>query len=293
MNTGIQASSATPQCAWTITTPSGRSARKKNIMEIMAAHRIPYAATASVGYPQDLMDKVQKAKSIEGTKFLHILTPCATGWRMAENLTVNAAMLSVETRLFPLYEIFDGKKYAITYDPQGLPVEEYLKIQGRYRQLEDAEQIERMQRETDEEWERSLQPRNGLSAFTRQRKGGLMSYYLNYEGGKMDFSLPPSWNVLTCQDCSAVCVVTDVDKEIERALDNPIGSPPLEDLARPGMDVVVLFDDVQRPTPAYLAFPHILNRLNKAGIPDERISGVCALGTHPQLYPGTTGEKGG
>jgi pyruvate/2-oxoacid:ferredoxin oxidoreductase beta subunit len=152
MNTGIQASSATPQYAWTMTTPSGKPARKKNIMEIMAAHRIPYAATASIGYPKDLMDKVLKAKGIEGTKFLHILTPCATGWRMAENLTVNAAMLSVETKLFPLYEVFDGRKYFITYDPQGLPVEEYVKIQGRYRRL-NAEQIAHMQRETDEEWE--------------------------------------------------------------------------------------------------------------------------------------------
>jgi len=152
MNTGIQASSATPECAWTITTPLGRSARKKNIMEIMASHRIPYAATASIGYPQDLMEKVQKAKNIQGTKFLHVLTPCATGWRMAENLTVKSAMLSVETRLFPLYEVFDGRKYAITYEPQGLPVEEYLKMQGRYRHLRQ-EQIAHMQAQINEEWE--------------------------------------------------------------------------------------------------------------------------------------------
>jgi lactate racemase len=110
-----------------------------------------------------------------------------------------------------------------------------------------------------------------------------MSYYLNYEGGKMEFSLPAAWNVLTCQDCSTVAVVDDVEKEIARALDNPIGSPRIEDLAKPGMDVVLLFDDVQRPTPVYLAFPFILDRLNKAGIPDDRISAVCAMGTHPQL----------
>jgi nickel-dependent lactate racemase len=108
-----------------------------------------------------------------------------------------------------------------------------------------------------------------------------MSYYLNYEGGRIDFSLPSGWNVLTCQDCSAVAQVEDVEKEINRALDDPIGSPPLEELGKPGMDAVVLFDDIQRPTPAHLAFPHILDRLNMAGIPDERISGVCALGTHP------------
>jgi lactate racemase len=120
-----------------------------------------------------------------------------------------------------------------------------------------------------------------------------MSYYLNYEGGRLDFSIPSSWNVLTCQDCSGVSVVEDVEKEIARALDNPVGSPPIEEIAKPGMDVVVLFDDVQRPTPVHLAFPPILDRLNKAGIPDERISGVCALGTHPQLTPEQLEKKVG
>jgi len=152
MNTGIQASSATPECAWTITTPSGRPFRKKNIMEIVAAHRIPYAATASIGYPQDLMDKVKKARNIQGTKFLHILTPCATGWRMAEGLTVKAAMLSVETRLFPLYEVFDGRRYAITYEPQGFPIDEYLQMQGRYGHLTQ-DQIANMQTQIEVEWE--------------------------------------------------------------------------------------------------------------------------------------------
>lgn len=108
-----------------------------------------------------------------------------------------------------------------------------------------------------------------------------MDYYLNYEGGRINFSLPSGWNVLTCQDCSAVSEVQDVDSEIERVLDSPIGSLRLEELGKPGMDVVVLFDDIQRPTPSHLAFPHILNRLNRAGVPDERISAVCALGTHP------------
>ncbi|MCX5832254.1 MAG: nickel-dependent lactate racemase [Deltaproteobacteria bacterium] len=120
-----------------------------------------------------------------------------------------------------------------------------------------------------------------------------MSYYLNYEGGKLEFSLPPAWNVLTCQDCSATPVVDDVEKEIGRALDNPIGSLRVEELAKPGMDVVVLFDDVQRTTPAYLVFPPILDRLNRAGIPDERISGVCALGTHPALSPEQLEKKVG
>jgi lactate racemase len=107
-----------------------------------------------------------------------------------------------------------------------------------------------------------------------------MKYYINYEGGRIDFAIPSDWNVLTCQDCSTAPVVKDVEAEIERALDNPIGAPRLEELARPGMDVVVIFDDAQRPTPAHRAIPPILDRLNRAGIPDERISGICAVGTH-------------
>ena len=110
-----------------------------------------------------------------------------------------------------------------------------------------------------------------------------MEHYLNYEGGRINFLIPSSWNVLTCQDCTAVPIAEDVEKEIDRALDNPVGAPRLEELARPGMKAVVLFDDIQRPTPAHLAFPHILDRLNRGGIPDEAISGVCALGTHPKL----------
>jgi pyruvate/2-oxoacid:ferredoxin oxidoreductase beta subunit len=151
MNTGIQSSSATPQNAWTMTTPAGRRGKKKQFMQIIAAHRIPYAATASIGHPQDLMEKVKRAKTIKGTRFIHTLTPCPTGWRMPEDLTVKSAMLAVETRLFPLYEIIDGTGYRITHDPRGLPVTEYLKIQGRYRHLTE-EEVKGIQREADEQW---------------------------------------------------------------------------------------------------------------------------------------------
>ena len=151
MNTGIQSSSATPQNAWTMTTPAGRRGKKKQFMQIIAAHRIPYAATASIGHPRDLMEKVKRAKAIKGTRFIHTLTPCPTGWRMPEDLTVKSAMLAVETRLFPLYEIIDGTHYRITHDPKGLPVVEYLKIQGRYRHLTD-EAVKGIQREADEQW---------------------------------------------------------------------------------------------------------------------------------------------
>jgi nickel-dependent lactate racemase len=108
-----------------------------------------------------------------------------------------------------------------------------------------------------------------------------MGYYINYEKQRKSFSLPKGWNLISSDDKPPVPGVVDPVQEIRRALDHPVGSPKIEELARPGMDVVLLFDDLQRPTPAHLALPEIMNRLNRAGIRDERIIGVCALGTHP------------
>jgi nickel-dependent lactate racemase len=108
-----------------------------------------------------------------------------------------------------------------------------------------------------------------------------MANYVNYGNEKLDFSFPKGWNLISNQDRPPIPAVADPVKEIQHALDHPIGSPKIEELARPGMDVVLLFDDLQRPTPAHLALPEILNRLNRAGIPDKRISAVCAMGTHP------------
>ncbi len=104
---------------------------------------------------------------------------------------------------------------------------------------------------------------------------------MNYERKKIDFSLPKGWNLISNQDKPTIAGVSDPLQEIKHALDHPIGSSKIEEIARPGMEVVLLFDDLQRPTPAHLALPEILDRLNKAGIPDDRISGICAMGTHP------------
>lgn len=120
-----------------------------------------------------------------------------------------------------------------------------------------------------------------------------MDYYLNHDGGRIHFSVPEGWNVLSAEDCAKAPVVEDVVGEIERALDNPIGSAPIEKLARPGMKATVLFDDMQRPTPAALAIPAVLNRLNKAGIPDDRITAICARGTHPAPSPEQLEKKVG
>ncbi len=152
MNTGIQVSSATPRYAWTGTSPAGNTRRKKQIMEIMAAHRIPYAATASIGFPDDLMRKVQRAKEIKGTRFLHLLSPCPTGWKMAEDMSPKAAVAAVETNIFPLYEIVDGLDYNINHVSKSLPVETYLSLQGRYKHLGE-EEIETIQTEANRFWQ--------------------------------------------------------------------------------------------------------------------------------------------
>lgn len=151
MNTGIQVSSSTPRFAWTGTSPSGNPNRKKQIMEIMAAHRIPYAATGSIGFPEDLTAKIQRAARTRGTRFIHILSPCPTGWKMAEHLSPKVATAAVETNIFPLYEIVDGLHYTITHRSKNLPVETYLSLQGRYRHLGDQEVTE-IQTETDRAW---------------------------------------------------------------------------------------------------------------------------------------------
>ena len=108
-----------------------------------------------------------------------------------------------------------------------------------------------------------------------------MSHHVNYEGKKVHFSLPSAWNLISDQDNPPISGVIDPLEEIRHALDHPIGSQKIEELARPGMEVVLLFDDLQRPTPVHLALPQIMDRLKRAGLPDERISGICAVGTHP------------
>ena len=140
MNTGVQRSSATPFGASTTTAPAGKisigqTTWKKNMPAIAAAHGIPYVATACPSYPFDLMDKINKAMKIEGPTYIHILSVCPTGWRLASDLTIRAGRLAVETGIFPLYEIKNGE-YTLNFDfPKLRPVEDYFKLQGRFRHL--------------------------------------------------------------------------------------------------------------------------------------------------------------
>ncbi|PIU41231.1 MAG: pyruvate ferredoxin oxidoreductase [Candidatus Omnitrophica bacterium CG07_land_8_20_14_0_80_42_15] len=140
MNTGIQRSGLTPFDTNTTTSPAGKISSgnplpKKNMVEICAAHRIPYAASSSVGFPLDVQSKVKKALSIRGPKYLHLHVPCPLGWRHPSNLTINIAKLAVETALFPMVEYEYGKLVSSRKLVTIKPVEEYLKPQGRFAHL--------------------------------------------------------------------------------------------------------------------------------------------------------------
>lgn len=154
MNTGIQRSSATPYGSWTTTTPvqNPKNVPKKNMMEILAAHRIPYCATACIAYPEDLMSKVEKAKKTRGFKFLHLISPCPPGWKMPTDYSVTKVRQAVQSNIFPLYEIHNGRKYNITVMPEEkIPVKEYLTGQGRFAHLSQKE-VDVIQKNVDDEW---------------------------------------------------------------------------------------------------------------------------------------------
>jgi pyruvate ferredoxin oxidoreductase beta subunit/2-oxoisovalerate ferredoxin oxidoreductase beta subunit len=158
MNTGIQRSSATPWGSWTTTTPVDRpkDEPKKNMIEILAAHRIPYCATACVAYPEDLTEKVKKAISIRGFKFIHLISPCPPGWKMPPEMSIEMVRRAVRSKVFPLYEVENGDTYRITIMPEEfIPVREYLQPQGRFRHLSGAE-INGIQERVDREWEKLM-----------------------------------------------------------------------------------------------------------------------------------------
>ena len=156
MNTGIQRSSSTPYGAFTTTSPPGKKsigqfAWKKDMPAIAVAHNIPYVATACHSYPFDLMAKVEKAAATQGPAYVHILSVCPTGWRCPVDLTIRMGRLAVETGIFPLYEVEEGK-YKLSVDfPKLRPVTDYLKLQGRFRHLSD-DVMNEIQQRTNKEY---------------------------------------------------------------------------------------------------------------------------------------------
>jgi len=145
MNTGIQRSGATPYGAWTTTTWTGKKEHKKNVPFIMIAHDVPYVATASVGYPQDFIEKLRKAATIKGFKYIHLHAPCPVGWRFDPGLTPEIAQLAVKTGMWPLFEYHNGKLKISSFSrlyrvkEKRVPLKEYLKLQGRFRHLKDSD----------------------------------------------------------------------------------------------------------------------------------------------------------
>jgi pyruvate ferredoxin oxidoreductase beta subunit len=165
MNTGIQRSSATPKFTDTTTSPAGevvpgKQQNKKDLTEVMVNHNIPYVAqSAAIGNMKDLYEKAEKAIYTPGPAFMNVLAPCPRGWRYntPDLMTINK--LAVETCVWPLYEVINGK-YVVNYKPKNkLPVVEYLKVQGRYKHLfndENKHLIDLIQQEVDARWDRLL-----------------------------------------------------------------------------------------------------------------------------------------
>jgi pyruvate ferredoxin oxidoreductase beta subunit len=158
MNTGTQRSSLTPLGAATTTTPVGSAVRgnrlpKKNMFEIVTAHRIPYAATASVGYLQDFMKKVEEAASIKGTRYIHVISPCPTGWGIRPDQTLEIAKAGVDCGLWYLAKSEYGE-CTITRNPRKFTaIGEYLGAQKRFRGISD-DDVERLEKERDLTWSR-------------------------------------------------------------------------------------------------------------------------------------------
>jgi pyruvate ferredoxin oxidoreductase beta subunit len=159
MNTGVQRSSATPEGAWTTTTPigvasSGKVGPKKDLIAFALAHHIDYAATASAAYWSDFITKVQKAAAVEGPALVHVIAPCPLGWRFKTDQTIQMGRLAVQTRYFPLYEVERGK-YKLSVNPHLEPIENFLRPQGRFSHLfqpQYAEELNTLKTQVEQRW---------------------------------------------------------------------------------------------------------------------------------------------
>lgn len=156
MNTGIQKSGATPWGARTTTSPGGfrplQINPKKDLLQIAAAHHVPYAVTASVGHPADLLKKLQKAASVDGPAFLHVFAPCPTGWGCSSDSTIALGKSVVETGLWPLLEYEEGV-LTINREPRQFePLEHYFAQQARFKSV-DAATLAELAAARDQRWQ--------------------------------------------------------------------------------------------------------------------------------------------
>jgi pyruvate ferredoxin oxidoreductase beta subunit len=157
-NTGIQRSSATPFGAWTTTTWTGKKERQKDLAEIVMAHHIPYVATTTIAFPEDLYTKMKKARNMHGPRYLEIFVPCPPGWRFDMSKTIELSRLAVETGAWVLYEAIDDKieftgytKRLIEGKKERKPIEDWLKIQGRFRHLAE-DDVRKIKKFLDDKW---------------------------------------------------------------------------------------------------------------------------------------------
>lgn len=164
MNTGDQRSGATPIGAKTSTTPFGNSIDdferiklRKNLTKIIAAHNIPYVAQASIAYLDDFANKVKKAISIKGPKFINVLSACTRYWGISQSDTVEVSRLATNTNFWPVYEVEDyGKKYTVNIKPKKQPISDWINFQKRFKSLsvpENKHIVELLQKTIDEEFE--------------------------------------------------------------------------------------------------------------------------------------------
>ncbi|MCB9915547.1 MAG: pyruvate synthase subunit beta [Planctomycetes bacterium] len=160
-NTGGQRSSATPMGASTTTTPRGKGLDKKDMLSIMAAHGVPYVASVSLGHPEDTMRKMSHALETRGFRFLHVLSPCPTGWKSEPSEGIALVRLAIRAGLFPVVEVFDGWRTVINVEPEMSreALEEYLARQGRFRK--GSGDIEAVRRAVEQHW-KSLRARAAL-----------------------------------------------------------------------------------------------------------------------------------
>ena len=159
MNTGIQRSSATPEGAWTTTTPigvtsSGKIGPKKDLVAFALAHRVDYVATACTSYWSDFITKVRKAAEIDGPALIHAIAPCPLGWRFETDQTIQMGRLAVQSRYFPLYEVERGK-YKMSINPHQVPLEDFLRLQGRFSHLfkpQGAQELMALKTQVEQRW---------------------------------------------------------------------------------------------------------------------------------------------
>ena len=183
MNTGIQRSSSTPYGAMTTTSPPGKfsigqSTQKKDMPSIAVAHGTPYVATASVAYPMDLMNKVKKASLVPGPAYLHIYSPCPTGWRCGIDESIEVARLAVQSKVFPLYEVIDGVYHLSRKVAKPKPVTDYFKPQRRFRHLTEVD-INKIQEKIDADYEALIKKCVVEEKKEKEPKGAEMSVSLD------------------------------------------------------------------------------------------------------------------